>query len=152
MLAIALLLVVALSWMWLWSRQEKRIAAAASKAPFTIGVHDNGLTVHRENSVTTSVRWEDILAVRAFKVDCYAYDTIYFAVDSTVESAGFQMSEDHYQFNELVSVFEARLPEFDRNWLKRVAFPPFERCETVLYLRRGVLADSEMASSGTGRE
>lgn len=52
------------------------------------------------------------------------------------------MSEDHYQFEELVSAFEARLPGFDREWFKRVALPAFERCKTVLYLRRGVFADT----------
>ena len=63
-------------------------------------------------------------------------------MDSTFDGAGFQMSEDHYQFEELVSAFEARLPGFDREWFKRVALPAFERCETVLYLRRGVFADT----------
>jgi len=88
------------------------------------------------------LRWEDVLAVRAFKVDCYGYDTIYFAVDSTVDGAGFQLNEDHYQFDELVSALEENLPGFDREWFERVSLPAFERCEAVLYLRPGVLADA----------
>ena len=142
MLAIALLVVVAVGYMWLWSRQEKRIAAAAAKVPFTVEVRGDGLTVHRETSTTTRMRWEDVLVVRAFKVDCYGYDRIYFAVDSTLDGVRFEMSEDHYQFKDLVSAFEDHLPGFDREWFKRVALPAFERCEAVLYLRRGVLADT----------
>ena len=139
MLAIALLVIAAVGYIWLRSRQQRTILAAASKVPLTIEVRRDGLTVHQENSTTASMRWEDVLAVRAFKLDCYGYDTIYFAVESTVDGAGFLMSEDHIQFKELVSAFEARLTGFDREWFNRVAFPAFERCETVLYLRPLVL-------------
>ena len=79
------------------------------------------------------MRWEDIRAVRAFKVDCYTYDSIYFAVESAAEGTAFVVNEDHWQFKELIGAFEARLPKFDREWFMKVAFPAFETCDTVLY-------------------
>ena len=49
------------------------------------------------------------------------------------EGAGFVVNEEHPQFEELVGAFEARLPGFDGEWFRKVAFPAFETCETVLY-------------------
>jgi hypothetical protein len=43
------------------------------------------------------------------------------------------VNEDHPQFKELVSSFEAHLPGFDSCWILKVAFPAFEACGTVVY-------------------
>jgi hypothetical protein len=105
--------------------------------PFTFELDGNGLTMRQGTSVRAWMRWEDIRAVLAFKVDCYAYDMICFAVDSAAEGAGFLVPEDHPQFKELVAALEARLPGFDHGWFPKVAFPAFETCETVVYTAAG---------------
>ena len=133
MLAIALLALLVVGYMCLRSRQDKAIVAAASALPFTVEVDGAGLTLRKGTSMMAWMRWEDIRAVRAFKLDCYAYDSIYFAVESMAEGAGFLVNEDHPQFKELVGAFEARLPGFDNDWFHKVAFPAFEACETLLY-------------------
>jgi hypothetical protein len=133
MLAVALALIMIVGCMWMESRLEKASVAAALALPFMVEVDGDGLTLRKGASMTAWMRWEDIRAVRAFKVDCYGYDSICFAVESMAECAGFVVDEDHPQFKELVEAFEARLPDFDGHWFQKVAFPAFETCETVLY-------------------
>ena len=114
-------------------RQRQAMDAAMTEVPLTFEVDNDGLTLRKGTSKAVRMRWEEIREIRAFKVDRYAYDSIYLAVESSAKDAPFVVSEEHYQFNELVAAFEARLPTFDREWFKRVAWPAFETCETVLY-------------------
>jgi hypothetical protein len=76
--------------MWMQWRQETAIRTAAATLPFTVEVDGAGLTLRKGASMTAWMRWEDIRAVRAFKVDCHAYDSICFAVESMAEGAGFE--------------------------------------------------------------
>lgn len=113
--------------------QRKATDAAIAKPPLTFDVDNQGLTLRKGTSMVAWMRWEDIRLVRAFKVDCFTYDCICFSVESVAEGAVFVVNEDHWQFKELVGAFEARLPQFDREWFRKVAFPAFKTCETVLY-------------------
>jgi hypothetical protein len=114
-----------------WS--QHKVLATPSEPPLSFEVDNDGLTLRKGTSMVAWMRWIDIRLVRAFKVDCYAYDSIYFSVESVAEGAVFVVHEDHWQFKELVGAFEARLPKFDREWFMKVAFPAFETCDTVLY-------------------
>ncbi|HET9683643.1 MAG TPA: hypothetical protein VFP15_06035 [Gemmatimonadaceae bacterium] len=96
-------------------RQRKAMQAATAAAPLTFDVDNDGLTLRKGKSMVAWMRWSDIRSVRAFKVDCYAHDSIYFAVESVAEGAVFVVNEDHWQFKEVVGAFEARLPKFDRS-------------------------------------
>jgi len=130
---IAVLILFVAGYFFLRSRQQKAMRDAASDVPLTFEVDNDGLTLRKGTSMVAWMRWEDIRAVRAFKVDCYAYDSIYFAVESIAEGAVFVVNEGHWQFKELLGAFEARLPKFDREWFMKVAFPAFQTCERVLY-------------------
>ena len=128
----ALFAALLVGYMWMRLRQKKAILAPPAPR-FTIEVDGDGVTLRKGASMTAWMRWEDIRAVASFKVDCYAYDLICFAVEAREEGAGFVVNEEHPQFEELVGAFEARLPGFDGEWFRKVAFPAFETCETVLY-------------------
>jgi len=130
---IAGLILLVAGYFFLRSRQQKAMRDAASDVPLTFEVDNDGLTLRKGTSMVAWMRWEDIRTVRAFKVDCYAYDSIYFAVESIAEGAVFVVNEDHWQFKELLGAFEARLPKFDREWFMKVAIPAFQTCERVLY-------------------
>jgi hypothetical protein len=132
MLFIALFAALLVGYLWMRSRQEKA-TLAPSAPPSTIEVNGDGVTLRKGGSTTSWMRWEDIRAVRSFKLDCYAYDLICVAVESRAEGAGFLVDEEHPQFKELIGAFEARLLGFDGEWFQKVAFPAFETCETVLY-------------------
>jgi len=119
---------------YFWMRSHQRSAVQSPRPPpFTIEVDSEGVTLRRDTSLKAWLRWEDIGAVRSFKVDCYGYDLIWFAVDSRAEGAGFCVNEEHPQFEELAGAFAARLRGFDLRWFQKVAFPPFETCETLVY-------------------
>lgn len=104
---------------------------AVSVLSFEVG--NEGLAWRNGSSMAGWMRWEDVRVVRAFKVDCYTFDTICFAVESAAEGTGFVVDEEHWQFRELLGAFEARLPRFDRDWFPKVAVAAFATCETVLY-------------------
>src|SRR5262249_50237431 len=129
---LVLILLVA-GYAFLGWRQRRMMRAATSDVPLTFEVDNDGLTLRKGKSIVAWMRWQDIRVVRAFKVDCYTYDSIYFGVESAAEGAAFMVNEDHWQFKELVGAFEARLPNFDREWFMKVAIPAFESCDTVLY-------------------
>lgn len=111
MLAVALVLILVVGCMWMESRSGKASVAAALALPFMVEVDGDGVTLRKGASMTAWMRWEDIRAVRAFKVDCYGYDTICIAVESMVEGAGFVANAE---------AFEERLPEFDGQWFQNV--------------------------------
>jgi hypothetical protein len=131
--ALLVVLVLVAGYAFLRWRSRKVLGAGVADPPITFEVDNDGLTLRKGASMVAWMRWEDIRLVRAFKVDCYTYDSIYFAVESVAEGGVFVVNEDHWQFKELVGAFEARLPQFDREWFLKVAIPAFETCDTVLY-------------------
>lgn len=131
MLFIAFFAALLAGYRWMQSRLKTTLPSPVPA--LTIQVDSDGVTLRSGTSMAAWMRWEDIGAVRSFKVDCYAHDLICFAVDSTAAGAGFFVTEEHPQYGELIGACEARLPGFDREWFQRVAFPPFETCETWLY-------------------
>jgi hypothetical protein len=130
---IVVVILLVATYVFLRWRQRKVLGTATNEPPLTFEMDIDGLTLRKGTSMVAWMRWEDIRVVRAFKTDCYSYDSIYFAVESVAKGAVFIVNEDHWQFKELVGAFEARLPQFDREWFMKVAFPAFETCDTVLY-------------------
>jgi hypothetical protein len=130
-LVIVLLVMAGYAVLQWWQRRAVR--AATSEPPLAFEVDDDGLTLRKGTSMVARLRWTEISQVRAFKSDCYTYDTIHFEVKSVAEGEVFVFNEDHWQFKELVGAFEARLPNFDREWHRKVAFPAFETCDRVIY-------------------
>src|SRR4030088_1173445 len=101
MLFVVLFAALVVGYVWMRSRL-KAIRASVSAPPFTVDMDSDGLTLRKGSRMRAWMRWEDIRAVRAFKVDCYAYDSICFAVESRTDGAGFLVNEDHPQFKEML--------------------------------------------------
>jgi hypothetical protein len=114
----------------------RRSARRAPRPPFLLEITSEEISLRAGTELRGWLRWSDVEQIRAFKVDCYAYDLMCIAVESAAPGAGFVVDEEHPQFRELIGEMGARL-SVDPNWFSKVALPAFARNETVLY-RRGV--------------
>lgn len=83
-----------------------------------------------------AIQWSEIEAIFAYKVDAYVVDQIRFLISAA--SGPIEVSEEDEGFTKLIE----ELPEYLSGcesmgeWYMHVAFPAFERCERVIYVKR----------------
>lgn len=94
---------------------------------------ENLFTVQLDTEIK-SILWDEILSIRAYKVDQFVVDCIVIEIQlgDTVITINDQTA-GHMKFMEIA---ESKLSNFEKNWFMMVAFPPFETSLTEIYNRQ----------------
>lgn len=80
------------------------------------------------------IAWSGLLEVIAFKEDLWSRDFIRLGF-RTSRGDLVSVGEDEEGYQPLLAELPRRLPRFRNDWFQEVAFPAFERCETILWWR-----------------
>lgn len=105
----------------------------------TISCDETGLAVmacdRKGSAQTSSLRWDAVHTVIAYKRDIYSYDLICLALGNDKES--IEVNEEMQGWSELVERLPAFLPGTRplSGWWERVAQPPFAPSVTTLFRR-----------------
>lgn len=81
------------------------------------------------------IAWSELSGVIAFKEDLWARDSIRLGF-RTFRGDLASVGEDEEGYQPLLAELSRHLPGFRNDWFHEVAFPAFERCETILWRRR----------------
>ena len=73
----------------------------------------------------------DVIEIRAFKIDLFTVDEVRFAV-SLRDGTDFELSEEHPAFGAFVDALKVRFPAIE-GWENRVIQPAFATNMTVLF-------------------
>ena len=84
------------------------------------------------------VSWSDVTRVTAFKRDLHGFDQINLQFEGPGD-ASVCVNEDMEGWRQLLGELPAVLPGAHEvgAWWRGVAYPAFERCETVIYKKDG---------------
>jgi len=94
----------------------------------------DGFQVQRaDDENIRSVRWQDIREIAAYKVDLFGYDMICVTFRISDRDEWIEVSEEQEGFKNLVAKMQEVMPQIDRDWWSKVAFPAFKQNYTVLY-------------------
>ena len=93
---------------------------------------DSFITTAIDESSQT-VEWWDVARVVTYKVDCYAYDTIWLAFVRKSDHSEVHIPEDSEGFMDLASALVARFPGVSPEWFFDVMQPPFAENFTILF-------------------
>ncbi|QEE51318.1 hypothetical protein FUA48_17615 [Flavobacterium alkalisoli] len=88
--------------------------------------HESGFSFNEEH-----INWNDIRRVIAFKEDLITVDCIYITIELETDEY-FSIHEDTPWYDEFMKKLEENI-QISQTWFSDVAFPPFERNETVIY-------------------
>ena len=94
---------------------------------------DHGLTVWSNDRTRQALEWSSIEKIFTYKVDCYAYDSIWLAF--VVGKNEIHIHEEADGFEQLVQRMLTVFPSVDREWYATVMQPPFAENLIVLYQR-----------------
>ena len=114
---------------WRWRRvfPEHQYRVTCDDAAFHVFYRNRPVAV-------AQVAWSDIRAIRAYKIDVFAYDVICLA---------FQVSADHWVeigeafigAGELFEQVSLRFPLADADWYQHVMLPVFAQNDALLWRR-----------------
>ena len=90
----------------------------------------------RGSKETSRVAWREIVRVTAYKMDDFAWDTIWLAFESS-DANLISIPEDALGWKEFIGSLPTYLVGFPTadQWLGKVSPPPFATNETVLYAK-----------------
>jgi hypothetical protein len=108
---------------------------------------DSGVVVWLDDGGTESLDWAEAELVYTYKVDCYAFDTIWLAFRGEGQRE-IHIREEADGFEQLMSSVNSAFPSIDREWYQTVTQPPFAENLTLLYHRQ---PEAEHVLSGTER-
>ncbi|KGO82032.1 hypothetical protein [Flavobacterium beibuense] len=77
------------------------------------------------------VNWNDITKVTSYKEDLIAIDCIYISIELEADEV-FRINEETPGYYQFMLKLEENI-EIKPTWFQEVAFPAFERNETVIY-------------------
>lgn len=79
------------------------------------------------------IAWNELSEVVAFKEDLWSVDRICLGLLVHSSDRWVKLDEDAAGFRSFLAELARRLPGFDVERFRQLAFPAFERCETVLW-------------------
>lgn len=88
--------------------------------------HENGFNLNDQH-----INWNEIRKVTAYKEDLITVDCIHVNIELE-NDISFTVHEDLSMYNEFIEQLEENI-EIKPAWFQEVAFPAFERNETVIY-------------------
>lgn len=90
---------------------------------------EDGMHVRVDNG--PNFKWSEIITIIAFKKDLLTEDHIYLSVELANDEY-YTIHESTDGWHQFIKKMEQSL-EINKNWYKEVVYPPFERCETLVY-------------------
>jgi hypothetical protein len=66
------------------------------------------------------VKWSEVERIFTYKVDCYAYDTIWLAFERNGHDDTLHIREEAKGFQDLMSAMSEALPEINQEWVGRL--------------------------------
>lgn len=97
-----------------------------------IQIESDGFRVNSEKELT-SLKWTDIESITAFKIDRITVDVICLRL--VCNQKVIFISEEEKYWSSFVAEMEKQFPEINAEWWPKVAYPPFERNETIIFDR-----------------
>ena len=110
---------------WLKTRNKRPTSAEPC-----LTLDDEGFSIV-DGDVTSRWRWDAVRRIRAYKLDCFTYDTIRIEVDFA-EGNSLMVDESLQGYSAWVTALDERFGLLD-DWWGKVAFPPFATNLTVLW-------------------
>jgi len=81
------------------------------------------------------IAWSDLSEVVAFKEDLWSFDAVRLGFRTRSAESLVSVGEEAEGYRPLLAELSRRLPGFRNDWFPEVAFPAFDRCETLLWRR-----------------
>ncbi len=91
---------------------------------------EDSFTIQLEKRLLT-IKWEEILFVRSYKVDQVTVDLI--IIEICTKDFTFKIHEEMPGFVNFMDIASGKLVNFRKDWFKTVAFPAFKENLTVIY-------------------
>lgn len=98
-----------------------------------IRLDDEGFDILVKDAVGSRVNWCDVRGIAAYKSDVFTVDRIEVAFNIGDLWNSPAATEEMTGYDELVKEIERRYPNYDQYWWRKVAFPPFAFCWTVIW-------------------
>jgi hypothetical protein len=105
-----------------------------ARAPH-VETNERGFRVLDDQGLEARALWNEVTKIVAFKIDLWAYDEVRLLIWAERLDAPIEISEEWEGHRDLCKTMEQILPDVLGDWWKRVWFPAFEPCETLLYQR-----------------
>jgi hypothetical protein len=99
---------------------------------------DGFLVQAKTGGAPARVRWDEIIEVRAFKMDLISRDLVCLSISAGkggVASRSIQLHEEMPGWYTLLEELQANLPGCRTDWWAEVAFPAFATNERVIFRR-----------------
>lgn len=84
---------------------------------------------------TKRFRWDDVVSVFSYKVDCYSCDLIYVAFTLT-SGVHVRVHEEMEGYESLIAEMQRRCTGYRKDWWRAVAIPAFEENLTIVWKRK----------------
>lgn len=87
-----------------------------------------------DESKKYQILWQDIVKIVAYKVDMWSVDEI--RIDIELTDKFYTITEEFHNWDQFIKIIETKF--LIEDWFPQVAFPPFERNETILFERNNI--------------
>lgn len=114
-------------WRWANTFYEHQFRVALNKGGFEVFYRDDKSPVAR-------VEWNEVRAIRTYKIDAWAYDTICLAFQVEADY-WIEVGESFIGSSDVFKEVARRFPLSDENWYQTVMFPVFAPYNTLLWRR-----------------
>lgn len=98
----------------------------------------DGFIVQARGGAPARVRWDEIIEVRAFKMDLISRDLVCLSISAGIggiASRSIQLHEEMPGWYTLLEQLQANLAGCRQDWWAEVAFPAFATNERLIYRR-----------------
>jgi hypothetical protein len=102
---------------------------------FVVVCTPEGFRIELRRKLLAEVRWDDVLAIRAYKIDLFVVDCICMAFQIS-ESQWVEVREDYLCGDE--TIYKYAVARFDiplEQWFSQVSFPAFVPNEMLIWQR-----------------
>ena len=118
--------------MFAWLRNSK-LARPDSLERITLV--DGSVRVLVGDVESSLFRWDQLIAIRAWKQDLFAFDRIWLGFERAGQAEQVCVHEEMEGFDTLVKEMTRRCPELIPDWWSRVALPAFATNHQVIWRR-----------------
>lgn len=103
-----------------------------------IRTDEHGLKIFHGVDVRAVLHWSEVKKIIAYKYDVFTMDEICVGFFKAIDAEDWlEISENWPGFKNACETMKSVFPGIEQNWQMEVMFPPFERCETILWQEAG---------------
>ena len=118
---------------WLRKRYEY-----SKNGPWAIEFDENEAKISRMGKLDSSIKWEEVERIRAFKNDRFAYDPIVIVLETQDESISVPFEELWSGYNDFLEEVLLRWPHIGKEWINEINKGAFVPNPTLLWERTTV--------------